>query len=232
MNPLNGELPPWRLRPRPIPMPESSPATVNIIKSCESEIPLQKWTEFFSSGTAVALPHDSVHTLEVQADVHSTAFLGWTFRGLEANSEIRLRVTYSEGYELEPPDYPFFRRKADRLDASTGKIIGPHDDLVLVVAQGQTVNYEPFWFRTFRVLRVEITVGPGSVNLHSFKATQVNYPLAIKAHWKQPDDVHSERIWDVSIRTMRNCMFDGYSDCPFYEQLQFETRMIPQVGLR
>ena len=221
MNPLNGELSPWRLRSRPIPMPESNPAVVKIIRFCESDVALQKWTEFFSSGIPVSLPPDSVHKLEVQANVHSTAFLGWTFGGLEANSQIRLRVTYSEGYELEPPDYPFFRRKADRLDASTGKIIGPHDELVLAVPQGQTVSYSPFWFRTFRVLRIEIAVGSGSLSLQSFKATQVNYPLAIKASWKQPADSYSERIWDVSIRTMRNCMFDGYADCPFYEQLQY-----------
>jgi hypothetical protein len=129
-------------------------------------------------------------------------------------------LTYSEGYELEPRSYPFFRRKADRLDAKNGFLIGPQDKLTLDLPDTQTVTYEPFWFRTFRILRLELTVGPEPVDLLLFEAAQVNYPLAVKASWTEPGDRWSEQIWDVSIRTMRNCMFDGYSDCPFYEQLQ------------
>lgn len=158
--------------------------------------------------------------LEVQADVHSTAFLQWTFKATGEQSQIKLKAMYSEGYELEPRNYPFFRTKADRLDAERGHLIGPYDEVILDAPRGQTVVYEPFWFRTFRILRLEVTIGSEPVELLSFDAVQVNYPLAVKASWKEPGDEHSEKIWDISIRTMRNCMFDGYSDCPFYEQLQ------------
>ena len=132
---------------------------------------------------------------------------------------MKFKVTYSEGYELEPRSYPFFRSKADRLDAKGGHIIGPYDEVVVRVSETESF-YEPFWFRTFRVFRLEITVNEEPVELKSFEATQVNYPMAVKASWKEPGYTQSEDIWDVSIRTMRNCMFDGYSDCPFYEQLQ------------
>lgn len=168
----------------------------------------------------MTLDANSKHTIEVQADVHSTAFLRWVFKTTGDKSQIQLRVTYSEGYELEPRSYPFFRSKADRLDATVGQIVGPYDEVTLHLTGEETVVYEPFWFRTFRLLRLEITVGSDPVELLSFEATQVNYPMAVKASWKEPGDTHSGKIWDVSIRTMRNCMFDGYSDCPFYEQLQ------------
>jgi hypothetical protein len=131
-----------------------------------------------------------------------------------------MRVTYSEGYELEPRSYPFFRSKSNRLNADVGHIVGPNDELTLNLPESQIVIYEPFWFRTFRLMRIEITVGLHPILLLSFDATQVNYPMAVKASWKEPDNKQNEQIWDVSIRTMRNCMFDGYSDCPFYEQLQ------------
>jgi hypothetical protein len=216
---LNGELSPWRLHPRGIPMPEESHVAVCTIRSCQSEATVDDWTAYLSGTRSLSLPGGSMHTLELQAEVHSTAFLRWTFKAAK-QSHISLTLTYSEGYELEPPSYPFFRRKADRLDAKNGLLIGPQDQVTLDLPDTQTVTYEPFWFRTFRILRLEITVGPEPVDLLSFEASQVNYPLAVKASWTEPGDRYSGQIWDVSIRTMRNCMFDGYSDCPFYEQLQ------------
>lgn len=221
MKTLNGDLLPWRLRPRAIPMAEESPVAVSTVRACQSTASINDWTAHLAANRTIILPGGSSHALEVQAHVHSTAFLQWTFRAKAKRSQIRLRVTYSEGYELEPRNYPFFRTKADRLDAEKGHLIGPYDELILDLPHGQTVTYEPFWFRTFRILRLEISVGPEPAQLLSFDATQVNYPLAVKASWKEPGDKHSEQIWDVSIRTMRNCMFDGYSDCPFYEQLQY-----------
>jgi hypothetical protein len=216
---LNGELAPWRLRPRLTLMPEESSISVNTVRACNSDVEVDQWTAFLSGSTTLTLQGGSSHSLDLQAGVHSTAFLEWAFK-VTKSSQISLKITYSEGYELEPRAYPFFRTKGNRLDAEKGQILGPYDEVTLDIPESQTITYEPFWFRTFRVMRVKIAVGPAPVELVSFKATQTNYPLAVKAGWKQPGDAHSEQIWDVSIRTMRNCMFDGYADCPFYEQLQ------------
>lgn len=131
-----------------------------------------------------------------------------------------MKMTYSEGYESDPRSYPLFRTKNDRLDWQNGHLIGPHDYIVLDIDAGQKTVYEPFWFRTFMVMRLEIAVGEATVTLHSFNATQANYPMAIKATWENPSELDSKQFWDISVRTLRNCMFDGYSDCPFYEQLQ------------
>ncbi|KAL4787642.1 hypothetical protein BJX76DRAFT_318538 [Aspergillus varians] len=83
-----------------------------------------------------------------------------------------------------------------------------------------SVRYEPYWFRTFRLMRVEVIVGTEPVTLIGLETVQVNYPLAVKASWNDQGDLDSQSILDISIRTMRNCMFDRCSDCPFYEQLQ------------
>ena len=200
-------------------MPEESRINVNTIHSCQSLTSKSEWTAYLSGQATVTLEAGSSHTLEVQAEVHSTAFLQWAFRA-EKQSSIRLKITYSEGYELEPRNYPFFRSKADRLDADKGYLIGPYDEVTIDLPSSQMVRYEPFWFRTFRMMRLEITAGAEPIELLSFNATQVNYPLNVKASWSNPGDKQSKQIWDVSIRTLRNCMFDGYSDCPFYEQLQ------------
>ena len=203
---------------------------VGAVPFCESQISSESWSACLSGSKRVILAAGSTHTLEIQAEVHSTAFLRWVFQAA-APTQIQMTITYSEGYELESPTYPFFRNKADRLDAKNGHIVGPYDKVILdfLGSKSEQVTYEPFWFRTFRVMRLEITVGPNPVTLVSFTAIQANYPMAVKAEWKEPGDVHSERIWDVSIRTLRNCMFDAYSDCPFYEQLQLVFPFFPKV---
>ncbi|WVQ85759.1 hypothetical protein IAT38_007926 [Cryptococcus sp. DSM 104549] len=218
---LNGELAPWRLRPRIIPMPESSPVAITAIHALQSVSPSSDWTSFFSGATSLALPAGSSHSLDIQADVHSTAFTRWTFTAPE-DSQVKLKLTYSEGYELDPRQYPWLRTKADRLDAKNGHLLGPFDEVTLDIPAGKETVYEPFWFRTFRLMRVEVkVVGTGPVEFVSFEATQTNYPLGVKGQWVEPGQRENEKIWEVSVRTLRNCMFDGYSDCPFYEQLQY-----------
>ncbi|KAF2166607.1 glycoside hydrolase family 78 protein [Zasmidium cellare ATCC 36951] len=217
---LNGDLLPWRLQPRVIPMPEESPATFGSIRRCESHQPIDGWLQHFLNGNALQLDAGSTHSIDLQADVHSTAFVRWQFRST-AESSLHIKIIYSEGFELEPRSYPFFRSKGDRLQSENGHILGPFDEVDLIVKPGQDVNYQPFWFRTFRIIRIEIAVGPAPVELVSFTATQTNYSLQVKATWEQPHAPETSQMWDVSIRTLQNCMFDGYSDCPFYEQLQY-----------
>jgi hypothetical protein len=215
---LNGELAPWRLRPRLIPLPEQTSVVIQVDKSSGS-VHGASWQELLQGGGSVQLNEGSQHSLDLQAEVHSTAFVRWVLCS-DRPARVTLKVTYSEGYELEPRLYPWLRTKEDRLDDKNGRLIGPYDEIVLDVQPGKDTMYEPFWFRTFRLLRMEVSAHGAPVQLVSFTATQTNYPLAVKAAWKEPGDAHSERIWEVCIRTMRNCMFDGYSDCPFYEQLQ------------
>jgi len=217
---LNGDLLPWRLQPRIIPMPEESPVSVNKVHRCDSTIPINEWSQQISTKAPLRLAAGSSHVLELQADVHSTAFLEWRFRST-GKSEVRIKVTYSEGYELKPRSYPFFRTKRDRLEADGGHILGPYDEAVLVMEADSEACYQPFWFRTFRIIRLELEAGSAPVDLTSLTATQTNYPLDVKATWHQPSYPWSGDMWDTSIRTLRNCMFDGYSDCPFYEQLQY-----------
>lgn len=92
---LNGELPPWRLRPRSIPQPESSPVAVSCIHACQSPVPPSDWFTLFDSSKPLILPAGTSHSLDIQADVHSTAFTKWIFSS-EKGSEVKLRLTYSE----------------------------------------------------------------------------------------------------------------------------------------
>jgi hypothetical protein len=218
----HGECPPWSLRPRIIPHHEETSVGLGTVRWLDSQLSLQEWEAFFVERAAITLPPNTSHRLEIQADAHSTAFLKWILTQPKTSGS-SIKVTYSEAYEQTPRLYPWLRSKGDRLERDGARLIGPHDLFDIPVGspdQPDTWTYEPFWFRTFRFLAIEITTGSSSLQLVSLTAIQANYPLAAKSTWKEPGNVETERIWDLSVRTLRNCMFDGYSDCPFYEQLQ------------
>lgn len=220
----NGEQFPWRLRPRIIPMPEETAIKVSTIRKLASTQPQSAWECVLNGKSSIKLPPFSSHRLELQAECHSTAFIQCTFdRPKTAGSTMRL--TYSEGYEglpVEKPNakpYPWARNKGDRLDSENGSLFGPSDSIDISSLPGEnSLVYEPFWWRTFRHVVLDVQAGPSGLTINSFGARQTNYPLLPKGSWKADDE--SEAIWDMSLRTLRNCMFDGYSDCPFFEQLQ------------
>ena len=212
----NGELGAVRLRPRIIPLPECSPLTPFILRRSTSSEMLHL-SQLFSERKTVTLQSGKI-SVDIQATCHSTAYLRWTFRS-ESSARIKLKATYSEGYEREPRTYPWLRVKDNRLDSS-GLLLGPSDEVELQLSPGEATTYEPFWFRTFLLIRLDIEVEGGSVDFVSLDGWQTNYPLDVKAEWHDHTDPQGQEIFDVSVRTMRNCMVDAYSDCPFYEQLQ------------
>lgn len=218
---VNGELAPWRLHARPYDLPEQSPVHAANVYAVAGSGDSDMWTEFLQRSKPITLDVNTHARVDFSVDCHSTAFTRWKLAAPEPTS-VTLRITYSEGYEYEKEgrEYPWFRTKGDRLDSVHGKIIGPYDEVTLEVGP-EAVVYEPFWFRTFRLIRLEVVVASGPVQLVSFEATQTNYALGVKASWQEPQGEYSDRIWDISVRTLRNCMYDGYSDCPFYEQLQY-----------
>lgn len=161
-------------------MPEENELHMSTVRASSSYQPGSEWANTFLGHKTLDLGANSTHSLELQADVHSTAFVGWSLKSAKP-SQVHLKVLYSEGYENEPRSYPFFRSKEDRLDAANAHIVGPYDDATIELPAGETVYYEPFWFRTFRLVKIDIQTGPGPVELMGMQASQTNYPLAVKA---------------------------------------------------
>jgi len=206
INTQTGEMTPWNLRARLIPLPHQIPTRFSGVRTASSG--LEKWKSFVN-GNAISL-EPGLHTVVLWVEAHTTAFLRCRYQPSHGST---MSIKYAECYERPPKVYPWLRDKGDRL--ADGQLLGPCD----LVDLSTGPEYEPFWFRTFRFIELEVAVGAEGLTVHSIELRQTNYPLQPRATW---DSSSSEmgRIWDVSLRTLRNCMFDGYSDCPFYEQLQ------------
>ncbi|KAK9482905.1 Six-hairpin glycosidase [Lipomyces starkeyi] len=230
---------PWRLSPRLIPHPHLEPAAVKAIHNIRSSEARSLWENMLlqpqggKTYMSVLLRAGTVHHIELEFEHHMTAYIAFRFsRPLADGSS--LLVTYSECYEDEPVQLPYVRVKGDRRDTSM-RLFGPRDRYIFagpiesgaVMRHYETEEYEecfaPFHFRTFRFIALDIEVASGAdLVFQGIDITKTNYPLQVVADVNPPADALWVRdLWNISLRTLINCMHDCYEDCPFYEQLQY-----------
>ncbi|HPT78229.1 MAG TPA: family 78 glycoside hydrolase catalytic domain [Candidatus Atribacteria bacterium] len=103
-------------------------------------------------------------------------------------------------------------------------IIHGHEDVYL--PSGREEIYEPFWFRTFRFVQIDIDTGSEPLYVKPPVYLETGYPLDVKSSIHSSDE-WANGIWDISLRTLKRCMHETYEDCPYYEQLQYamDTRL-------
>ena len=186
-----------RFEPRPIPL----------LARRERVIP--GWTE----KTVPAHSHD---LFVLDAGELTTAYFRIGFAGGKGS---RVTLTYAESYyQKDAAGNPY---KAVRDDAS-GFIHGVCDFYTV----GGDAVYEPFRFRTFRFVQVEVETGEEALTILPQPYVETTYPLV---NSKKPVfvDARKEKLYDVAFRTLQLCAHDTYEDCPYYEQLMYacDTRL-------
>ena len=138
---------------------------------------------------------------EYDAGEYTTAKV--SFR-LSKNSSVK--VIYAECYETE-------NGKGHRDDES-GFLRGYYDT---VKSADTDIEFETYWFRSFRYIRVE---GDADA-LSSIKMCRTHYPLDIEGSFECSNPILN-KIWQISKNTMLCCTHEIISDCPYYEQQQYE----------
>ncbi len=175
---------------------------------CPRPIPFMERKPHVFDLPVSVVPANSEAAFVLDAGEEMCAFLHLEISG-GRNTEIEL---------LESEAYVLPEGKGDRCDSSRGHLEG-YTDLYTVAGLEREV-YEPFWFRTFRFLRVTIRTGDEPLRLLELSYDETGYPLQEKTSVTTSDESLTA-IWDISLRTLRRCMHETYMDCPFYEQLQY-----------
>lgn len=197
----------WILRPRDIPMLEEKEIMAKSLRRTEGDADFQG---LLRGGQAVVLAGTQA-VCEIDMGEMVTAYVRTDFlRGGRG----RVEYLYSECYYHEVEGIP---AKVQRDDAEGGVLDGEMDEVLL--GEGGFV-YEPFEYRAFRYLRLTVRAGEEDVVLGGITFRQTGYPFRPQAALKAENPV-MERIWKVSLLTLRCCMQDTYIDCPYYERLQY-----------
>ncbi|MBS4194879.1 alpha-L-rhamnosidase-related protein [Lederbergia citri] len=219
----HGLLTPWQLTSRSVPFLYEDEKLFLRIMRTEGDAISKK--DFTNKDHSLFIDRNSRFIVELDAGELTTGYLNIKVSG---GKGAKLSILSSECYEKEDPETGR-RIKRVRDDFSKGSKLLGDSDIYIVSGSGTKERqevYEPFWWRTFRFVKLEIEAGDQPITIHSFSYRETGYPLDVKADF-QSSDPSLTPLWDVSVRTLKRCMHETYEDCPYYEQLQYamDTRL-------
>jgi len=207
-----GAIPVFPLKERPIPQLYLKEKTFT------SEMQLKNDTFKPLCFTALLSPN-SRYAAELNAGELTTGYFRLPISGGQGS---KITIRYAECYALENPGKIYYK-KGIRDDNENYEILG-HEDIYY--PSGRDETYEPFWFRTFRFIRIEVETGNEGLTIQPPSYIETGYPLETRSHINSSEDWIA-KIWEISERTLRRCVHESYEDCPYYEQLQYamDTRL-------
>lgn len=189
---------------------------VQVIASTTTE---EAWNRLLLEEQDISVPPFTEEIVEIDAGEEMTGYLNLAVADGQGTE---IEVLQSEAYVQETDRMSNLPIKTDRLDFINGHLEG-YSDYYYVAGNGTEEHpeiYEPFWFRTFRFIRLRIRTQSRPMIIKKFDYEETGYPLKIESKVETSDDSLKD-IWDISARTLRRCMHETYEDCPFYEQLQY-----------
>lgn len=223
---------PGNLLKRTIPyMYRAGKTFAGVHHAVETDIPTEQWNAFLREGSALAIPPHRTEIVEIDAGLEETGFLSLRMCG---GAGAHVQVLCAECYVYADPERekdPFYLpKKGDRTDFEKGVLRGYTDEYTAAGCGTayEPERYEPFWFRTFRYIRLTVTTGDEPLELRGFDYEETGYPLEVKTHVKTSDPT-LDAVWKISETTLRRCMQETYTDCPFYEQLQYAMDSRSQI---
>ena len=182
-----------------------------------TELPGTGELHFGADGKVVCPPHTTLSVV-LENPKLTTAYAALATEGGKGST---VTLSYSEGYIHEDEngrEYKKHRKDIGGIFKGVSDIYHP--------GGGQEV-YEPFWFRTLLLIKIEVTTDDEALTICLPELTETRYPLESKAVAASKAQSWVKPVWDISLRTLQLCMHETYEDCPFYEQLQYimDTRL-------
>jgi len=199
----------WWLIPREIPQMEEEKKIFSSIVKTEN-ITLDSANALLT-GTELQINGNAKITLDA-----GKLYTAFPILNLKGEKGVEVIIRYSEAL--------FVNGKKIKRDDPNGVVFGYSDKLIL---SGLEDLFEPFWFRTFRFIEIEVKNNDNKkLSVKSFSFRTCMYPFNLKANF-DAKDCEIRKIWEIGWHTARLCANEHYFDCPYYEQLQYvgDTRI-------
>lgn len=203
---IYGELNNWVLAPSPIkPLYEENRRFKSVMRGPDILRALNNGSEF------IVEPNSEI-CAELDFGEYTTAYPKLRISG---GRDSLIELVYAECYILGEEKGILLKKFRD--DCENGFLIGDSDRFT--AADGEQL-IEPYFFRSFRFIKLIIKTKSEPLVLKDICAGVTGYPVCIQGSFES-DLSQEEQCFKIGIHTLECCMHETYEDCPYYEQMQY-----------
>jgi len=206
----------WMLVPSPLPAMEMRYQRIPVLRKATG---LNVPAAFPAKKVPITVPANTTVTLLLDQTYLTNAYVTLNFsKGKDAG----ISMGYAESLVAEFT--PYGPRKGNRNEVEGKMFHGRKDSLIANGRDGQ--SYTNLNFRTYRYIQLRIETQDEPLILDDIFGTFTGYPFKEPAELKS-DNPEIKQILDIGWRTARLNAWETYTDCPYYEQLQYigDTRV-------
>lgn len=202
----------WALVPSTLPQMEMTYQRIPVLRKTTG---INAPANFPAQKTAFTIPANTTATLLLDQTFETNAYVTLNFSG---GKDAGISIGYAESlfYDRE--------QKGNRNEIDGKQFIGRIDSLIADGSKEQT--FTTLNFRTYRYIKLLINTKDQPLQLDDIYGTFTGYPFKQTAVFNT-DDKEIKQMLDIGWRTARLNAWESYTDCPYYEQLQYigDTRI-------
>ncbi len=205
----------WALVPSTLPAREM---TYQRIPKLRSAVGISVPPAFPGEKGPITIPANTTAALLLDQTFETNAYITLKFSGGKG-------AGISMGYAEALFDKGSHGTRKSNRDSIIGKdFIGRIDSLLADGSTGQ--SFTTLNFRTFRYIRLIVHTQNDPLTIDDLYGTFTGYPFKRMATFNT-DNTEIKQILDIGWRTARLNAWETYTDCPYYEQLQYigDTRI-------
>jgi hypothetical protein len=172
---------------------------------------------------AISVPANSTVALLLDQTFETNAYVTLNFSG---GKDAGISIGYAEALFVKDGKDGL---KNNRDDINGKEFVGRIDSLIADGSQGQ--SFTTLNFRTYRYIRLIVKTSNDPLVIDDLYGTFTGYPFTMASRFST-DNTEIKQMLDIGWRTARLNAWETYTDCPYYEQLQYigDTRIQAMVS--
>lgn len=173
--------------------------------------------------TSFTIPPNTTASILLDQTVETNAYITLAFSG---GKDAGISLGYAESLYQKGSKGVI---KGNRNEIEGKEFVGRIDSLISNGDKDQT--YTTLNFRTYRYLRVFVKTKKEALTINDLYGTYTAYPFERSSVFTA-DEPEIQQMLDIGWRTARLNAWESYTDCPYYEQLQYigDTRIQAMVS--